>query len=314
MKRGFIGWDTQQLPRAALEARLEELQRNIAGLGVQVLVAFSDVWRSNDVRYLSNYMPYWNRALTVIPSGETPILLCALSPRVYPWIRSVTLHETILPSPQLIAQLVRLCAERGWTRVGVLDHEGLPYELYRQLAAEKLEIVDVPRHLVRPKATEAEVAMHRHAARLARGVLEREVTGEALGLTDHDLTGRLERALRRAGAEDLFVLVSGGYTPPLPACGTVLGAHSSVTLALEYCGHWVKLSRNVAGMTSPLPPGRGATVHLETLSRASGWEGIAEDDHEAGAVISLQVEIPADGKRLYYGDTCVREGGGLGVL
>ena len=90
------------------------------------LVAFSDVWRSNDVRYLSNYMPYWNRALTVIPAGEKPILLCALSPRVYPWIRSVTLHETILAEPHLIAQLVKLCAERGWTRVGVLDHEGLP--------------------------------------------------------------------------------------------------------------------------------------------------------------------------------------------
>jgi hypothetical protein len=314
MKRGFIGWDPRQLPRAALEARLEELQRNIAGLGVPALVAFSDVWRSNDVRYLSNYMPYWNRALTVIPAGEKPILLCALSPRVYPWIRSVTLHETILPSPHLIAQLVRLCAERGWTRVGVLDHEGLPYELYRQLAAEKLEIVDVPRHLVRPQAPASEVAMHRHAAKLARGVLESEVAGGAVGLTDHELTGRLELALRRAGAEDLFVLVSSGHGSPVPACGAVIEEHSSVSLALEYCGHWVKLSRNVAGMTSPLPPDRGATVHLETLSRACGWEGITEDDDAVGAVISLQVEIPVAGKRLYYGDTCMREGGGVEVL
>jgi hypothetical protein len=283
-------------------------------LGVPALVAFSDVWRSNDVRYLSNYMPYWNRALTVIPAGEKPILLCALSPRVYPWIRSVTLHETIVPSPNLVAQLVRLCAAGGWTKVGVLDHEGLPYEIYRQLAAEKLEIVDVPRRLVRPKATESEVAMHRHAAKLARGVLESEITGVAVGLTDHELTGRLERALRRAGAEDLFVLVSNGHTSPVPASGAAIGTSSSVTLALEYCGHWVKLSRNVAGVTSPLPPRRGAAVHLETLSRASGWEGIGEDDDAASAVISLQVEIPADGKRLYYGDTCVQEGGGVEVL
>jgi len=315
MKRGFIGWDPRQLPRAALEARLEELQRTLAGLGVHALVAFSDVWRSNDVRYLSNYMPYWNRALTVIPRGEKPILLCALSPRVYPWIRSVTLHETILPSPQLIAQLVRLCAERGWSRVGVLDQEGLPYDLYRQLVAEKLDIVDVPRHRVRPQPTASEITMHRHAARLARAVLESEITALAVGRTDRELTGRLERALRRAGAEDLFVWVSAGHTPPVPACGTVVDAYSSVTLALEYCGHWVKLSRNVAGMTSPLPPDRSATVHLETLSRACGWEGIGEtDDGGNGAVISLQVEIPADGKRLYYGDTCVREGGGVEIL
>ncbi len=313
MKRGLIGWDTEQLPRASLEARLEGLPALLAGLGAQALVAFSDVWRSNDVRYLSNYMPYWNRALTVIPPGEKPILLCALSPRVYPWIRSVTLHETIVPSPNLVAQLVRLCTERGWKRVGVLDHEGLPYELYQQLAAEKLEIVDVPRHLVRPKATESEIAMHRRAAKLAREGLESELAG-AEGLMDRELTGRLERALRRAGAEDLFVLVSNGKTPPLPACGSTIDTHSSATVALEYCGHWARLSRNVAGVTSPLPPAQGATVRLETLSRAAGWEGISRVDDASGSIISLQVEIRAAGHRLYYGDTCLQQRGRVEIL
>lgn len=314
MKRGFIGWDPEQLPRAALEARLQELQRHLAPLGVQALVAFSDVWRSNDVRYLSNYMPYWNRALTVIPPAEKPILLCALSPRVYPWIRSVTLHETIIPSPQLIAQLVKLCTERSWSRIGVLDYEGLPYDLYKQLAAEKLDIVDVPRALVRPQATESEIAMHRRAAALARSALDTQITPTAVGMTDHELTGRLERALRRAGAEDLFVLVANGQTPPVPPSGQLIEPHSSVTVALEYCGHWVKLSRNMARIRSPLPPPRGAAGHVETLSRASGWEGIAASDDATGAVISLQVEIPVSGKRLYYGETCVQERGSVEIL
>lgn len=314
MKRGFIGWDPEQLPRAALEARHVELQRHVAPLGVQALVAFSDVWRSNDVRYLSNYMPYWNRALTVIPPGEKPILLCALSPRVYPWIRSVTLHETIIPSPQLIAQLVKLCAERGWSRIGVLDYEGLPYDLYKQLAAEKLDIVDVPRALVRPQAAESEIAMHRRAAELARAALETQITSAAVGMSDHELTGRLERALRRAGAEDLFVLVANGETAPVPPSGQRVHPHSSVTVALEYCGHWAKLSRNMSGVTSPLPPPQGSTVHLQTLSRASGWEGIAASDDATGTVISLQVEVPVSGKRLYYGDTCVQERGGMEIL
>jgi hypothetical protein len=314
VKRGFIGWDTERLPRAALESRLEELQRQLAEFGIQALVAFSDVWRSNDVRYLSNYMPYWNRALTVIAPGEKPILLCALSPRVYPWIRSVTVHETIVPSPQLAAQLVRLCAERGWRRVGVLDHEGLPYDLYQQLGAERLEIVDVPRHLVRPRATESEIVMHRHAAQLARQAVEAEVCARAVGSTDHELTGRLERSLRRAGAEDLLILISNGHTPPVPASGQQINAHSSVILALEYCGHWAKLSRNVAGLTSPLPPTGATTVHRETLSRACGWEGLIEADDTPGAVISLHAEISAAGKRLYYGDTCVQGRGGVEVL
>jgi hypothetical protein len=312
MKRGFIGWDTQQLPRAALQARLAELHRRIADFGVPALVAFSDVWRSNDVRYISNYMPYWNRAFTVVSPGEQPILLCALSPRVYPWIRSVTIHETIVPSPNLVAQLVKLCVARGWTRIGVLDHAGLPYDLYEQLAAEKLDVVDVPRHAVRPQATESELAMHRRSAELARAVLGAEIANGAVGLTDHEVTARLERALRRAGAEDLFVLISNGRTPPLPACGNLFGPRSSATVALEYSGHWAKLSRNVAGVTSPLPPRRGETVHLESLSGSCGWEGIT--DSVPGRLISLQVEINTDGNRLYYGDTCVQGRGTLEIL
>jgi len=311
LKRGFIGWDTEQLPRSALEARLAELQRHIVDFGVHALVAFSDVWRSNDVRYISNYMPYWNRALTVVAPGEKPILLCALSPRVYPWIRSVTIHETIVPSPHLATQLGLLCTERGWKRVGVIDHAGLPYDLYRQLAAEKLEIVDVPRRVVRREATQSELAMHRRAAQLARAALDAEIADEAVGRSDHELTGRLERTLRRAGAEDLFVLVSNGCHPPAPASGNVFDEHSSVTIALEYNGHWAKVSRNAAHVTSPLPPARDETVHLETLSGPCAWEGIARCDDAPGAVIALQVEIPAAGKRLYYGDTCVQEHGGM---
>lgn len=315
MKRGFIGWDLQQLPRAVLEGRLLELQRHIADFGVQALVAFSDVWRSNDVRYISNYMPYWNRALTVIPPDGKPILLCALSPRVYPWIRSVTIHETIVPSPNLVSQLVKLCAEHGWTRIGILDHAGLPYDLYEALSAEKLEVVDIPRDVVRPGASDSELAMHRRAAKLARAVLEAEIASAVLevempgarpAVTDYELSGRLERALRRAGAEDLLVLVSDGRTPPVPASGNIFGRHSSVMLALEYGGHWAKLSRNAASLTSVLPPEQGARVKLETLSRASGWEGIAPGDPVPGSVVALQVEIPSEGHRLYYGDTCVQ--------
>ena len=219
MKRGLISWDRAELPAAAFDARLGAVYQLCADFDVPALVAYSDVCRSNDVRYISNYMPYWNRALTVVPRGEKPILLCALSPRVYPWIKSVTVHETILPSPSLPAQLVKLCAEKGWSKVGVVDRAGLPNDLYTQLGAEKLAVVDIPHGAFRPAATESELAMHRRAAALAREILESEVTRAAIGLTDHELTGRLERRFRRAGAEDLVVLISDGRSVPLPAVG-----------------------------------------------------------------------------------------------
>jgi hypothetical protein len=310
MKRGLISWDTEELPRAAFEARLAALHKLCADYAVPALVAYSDVCRSNDVRYISNYMPYWNRALTVTPRGEKPILLCALSPRVYPWIKSVTLHEVILPSPNLPAQLVKLCTEKGWGRVGILDQAGLPYDLYTQLGAEKLALVDIPRSAFRPAATESELSMHRRAAQLARTALAVEMAPAAIGLKDYELAGRLERRLRRAGAEDLVVLLSNGRTAPLPAAGNAVDENSSATIALEYNGHWVKLSRNIAGLSCPLPPADGAGAHLETLSGRYPWEGMSSRDDSRNVIVSIQVGIARGDNRLYYGDTGLQGSGG----
>jgi hypothetical protein len=310
MKRGLISWDRAELPTAAFDARLSAIYGLCADFDVPALVAYSDVCRSNDVRYISNYMPYWNRALAVVPRGEKPILLCALSPRVYPWIRSVTVHETILPSPSLPAQLVKLCGERDWSKLGMLDQEGLPNDLYTQLGAEKLALVDIPRSAFRPVATESELAMHRRGAVLARQLLEAELTSAAIGLTDYELAGRLERRFRRAGAEDLVVLISNGRTAPLPAAGHTINANSSAAVALEYNGHWVKLSRNMDNLTSSLPPPDDSQAHRESLSGRYPWEGIDSGDDARNTITSIQVAIRRGDDRLYYGDTGIQGPGG----
>jgi hypothetical protein len=173
--------------------------------------------------------------------------------------------------------------------------------------------------------------MHARAARMAREVLEKELP-TAKGKTDHELTGRLERELRHAGAEDVVVLVSDGQRPPLPAEGRLVGAHTSVVVAIEYNGHWAKVTRNVAGVTShlaardgvsspppardsvsaSLPPRDGVTELREILSGPYSWETI--DDAAAPAVVSLQLAIPSEDRQLYYGDTCLQSKEGLRTL
>jgi hypothetical protein len=82
MKRGLVSWEKDELPPEELAARLSAVHSVARSRRVDAVVVYSDVWRSNDARYLSNYMPYWNRAFVVVPPAEKPILLCALSPRV----------------------------------------------------------------------------------------------------------------------------------------------------------------------------------------------------------------------------------------
>jgi Xaa-Pro aminopeptidase len=311
MKRGLVSWDRNELPPDELAARLAAVHAVARKKGVNAVVLYSDVWRSNDARYLSNYMPYWNRAFIVAPRDEKPILLCALSPRVYPWIKTVTTHETILPSPSPPANLFKLCAERGWKAIGVVDLEGLPADLHAEMLAGKVSLVDIPRSEIRSAPTEVELRMHARAARMAREVLEKELP-RAEGQTDHELTGRLERQLRRAGAEDAVVLVSDGEGPPIPAEGRAIGAHSSIVVANEYNGHWAKVTRNVAGVTSRLPAPEGMTELREILSGRYSWETL--DDATAPAVVSLQLPIPEGNRRLYYGETCLQGPEGLRVL
>ena len=283
MKRGWITWDKSELPPPAFDARLARVRQHLAAQDLPALVVYTDVWRSNQGRYLSNFMPYWNRALLVIPRDGAPVLLCGLSPRVYSWIRSVTILEDIRPN----MNLAKMCAENGWTKVGVLDLPQLPYDLSVPNA------VDIPWSAIHPEPDEAELSMYRRAAKMAREILSAEIP---VGL-DHEYVGRLEGKFRRAGAEDLVVLVTNGDTPPLPPRGLTLGATSSVSVAMEYRGHWAKVVRSMTESSSR------SRSKLELLSGPYPYESCQLDDLPPGAIIAAASESFVDRKRIFSGDT-----------
>ncbi len=278
MKRGLITWDKAELPPSVFEARLAKARKALAEQDLPALLVYSDVWRSTEGRHLTNFMPYWNRALIVLPREQAPVLLCGLSPRVYPWIKSVTVFEEIRPASKLVPTLLQLCAERGWTKLGVLDLPRLPHEI--QLP---LEVSNVTLDLT----DEAEIAMHRRAAQMAREILAAELPKGA-GLTDYQFSGRLERAFRRAGAEDLVLLFSTGESAPRPARGTMLGDQYSVAVAFEYRGHWAKVTRSLA-------PQATIRVLEERFEKA---------EKVSDGIFTLHVETRSGGRRLFYGDTC----------
>ena len=314
MKRGLIIWDQARVPPSAFATRLDALNQLMERHAVPALAVYTDVWRSNDVRYVSNYMPYWNRAFAVVARAEKPVLLCSLSPRVYPWIKTVTIHETVVPSPSLPIQLLKLATDRGWSRLGILDFDGLPYDLHTQIRADRLEIVDIPRELARAAPDAAEIAMHRHAAAIAREALSGELIEAAIGMSEFSLIGRIERVVRRAGAEDLVAMVSDGRRGLRSATGESVGRNTSIMAAVEYSGHWAKVSRNVAGVISP-PSSLERTGYMETLSGCYPWQPVQRQALPDAAVVALQVELDGGaGVRLFYGDTCLRHAGRTELL
>ncbi|HET9132588.1 MAG TPA: hypothetical protein VFO86_16665, partial [Terriglobia bacterium] len=126
MKRGLITWDKSEIPPGIFVQRLDGIRRIMAEKKVPAAVVYSELWRSNPARYFSNYMPYFNRALLIIPADQPVTLLCGLSPRVYGWIRSVTTIEDVRPAGNFAKPLLDIAAERGWSSIGILDFPQFP--------------------------------------------------------------------------------------------------------------------------------------------------------------------------------------------
>jgi hypothetical protein len=317
VKRGWITWDQAELPPSAFQARLDRVKKIISERNLPGLVVYTDVWKSNQARYLVNFMPYWNRSLLVIPQDRPPILICALSPRVYPWIRSISILEEIRAGGDPARVLLQLCSENKWNRIGFLDLMQLPHGIYTSIRGGPVEIVDLPAHEVLPTSTdEWELSMRRHAAKMARDIVSEELPG-AVGVSDYQFVGRLERKFRRAGAEDLVILVTNGSAPPAPARGATLTDGFSLAVAVEYRGHWARLARPHSSASAAesmrsqferiardLETPRDTPICVENLSGPYPYEAQNRSEVSRGSVFALDVEFRANGNRLFYGDTC----------
>jgi hypothetical protein len=243
MKRGLITWDKTEIPPEVFQRRIERVRRVLAERQLPALVVYSDLWRSNQARFFSNYMPYFNRALLIIPQQFPATLLCGLSPRVYGWIRSVTTIEDVRQAGNFAKPLFEIAAERGWSSIGGLDLDRFPYDIYKSLRTGSLHLVNVEAaEVFLASQDETELKIKAKTAALASQILGEEMP-EAAGTIDHHFVGKLERRFRRAGAEDLIVLVKNGTRVPAPPTGARLEQDFAVSVAVEYRGHWVRITR-----------------------------------------------------------------------
>jgi hypothetical protein len=296
VKRGLITWDKAEIPPEIFDQRIARVRRVLAERELEALVVYSELWRSNQARFFSNYMPYFNRALLVIPREMPVTLFCGLSPRVYGWIRSVTTIEDVRPAGNFAKPLSEMAVERKWRKLGALDFPQFPYDLHKALSGGGVEVVNVESAAVfNPAKDETELAMRRKALEMAREILDAEMPG-AVGMVDHHVVGRLERKFRRSGAEDLVVLLTNGDSVPAPAKGAVLEASYSISIAMEYRGHWIRVTR-AHGITTPA---------LRATFPVSGGEflgGSYPFEWGEGTIELVQREERVNGKRLFYGET-----------
>jgi hypothetical protein len=328
MRRGLIARSKTELPDSVFDARLERLRAAMRDL--DALLVYTNNTRPAAVSWLTGFIPYWSEAMLVVPRNGLPILVVALTFRVKPWIERTSRVAEVIHSPSVGIEAARLIAGRkADAAVGVVDFDHLPLGIADDLgeAEPQLALSDASDlfAMVRAPADPAEIMLTARASSIAAIALSR------IGQRDHagDVVAAVEGEARRHGAEEIYVAMAPDLARDqrlLRVEGEpVLGRRFAVRASVAYKGSWVRrvvtIDRDGAAwgdadaafadavarlpsdcalsqFSSFLVEGRLIAQPLEALI---GSGVAAPRPPVAGAVVSVQARIKADGQPVLLG-------------
>lgn len=270
LRHGLTNWDKSLLPETEVESRLHRVRRLMRLRGLDALVVYGDMARSGGVAYLTNFHPFDPRmpALVLVTPENIDAIFKVTSRDLtyvsrYVWVdpRSVDFL-----SGNLADKLAEIVAERGLQgkarRVGVVGRSFAPISLLRGIeeifANGKTEPADHLFASLRRAKSATEHTLLRLAAAKCEAVLAELAEAFKPGMMEMQLTAHADYLARRAGAQDVEVLLHAasaereiewrrGHFPFRPAADRMLPPRGSVGIyiALQHHGYWVELSQSL---------------------------------------------------------------------
>jgi hypothetical protein len=328
MRRGLITRSKTELPDAVFDARLERLRAAMREL--DALLVYTNNTRPAAVSWLSGFIPYWSEAMLVVPRNGLPVLVVALTFRVKPWIERTSHVAEVFHAPRVGIEAARLIAGRkADAAVGVVDCDHLPLSIADDLreAAPRLAISDASDlfAMARAPADPAEITLTARASSIAAIALSR------IGLRDSagDVVAAVEAEARRNGAEEVYVAMA----PDLARGRRLLRVEGEPALGRRFCvrasvaykGSWVRrvvtvdrdgaasddaeavFADAVARLPSDCALSQFSSFLVEGCRAAQPLEALmgsgiaAPRPPVAGAVVSVQARIEADGRPFVLG-------------
>jgi hypothetical protein len=253
MRRGLMGWNAEELPVAAIEARLARLRTEMDAAGIDAFVVYTNNVRPAAVAFLTGFTPYWSDALLLVQQTGAPAFATALSKRVSEWIRTTDPVSEIVNTPKpgtLIGE--RLKSDPLIRRVGVLEFDTLPSGLADDLAAAApaVEWVDGTALFAGLRRTidDSERGLLAKTDALAVAALREAESGKAGDAGT--LAGLVEQHARLAGAEEAYVAVAPDLDQDRrlnrTSQPTPLKDRFAVRASIAYKGCWVRRTRTFA--------------------------------------------------------------------
>lgn len=226
------------IPRIEFAARIQRAQEALEENDLDALVVYGDEYRRENLRYVSNFWPIFERGACFIPKQGDPILAGAPEGERYaremcPWedIRNVkefacvSVPEEIDYPLATFSSLKAILAETlgDGRRLGLVGRWDMPAPILDRIsnALPNLEVVEADSLLrgLRLIKTENEVACLREAGRLACVGYEKLMGTAVPGNTELAAAGAAEGAARAAGAEAITFTVLGSG----PRTNTIIG-------------------------------------------------------------------------------------------
>ncbi len=272
------------IPRSEFEARIVKIQAEMAARKLDALLVYGDEYRKENLRYVSNFWPIFERAVCVIPKTGRPVLAGAPEGENYAremsvWSDYVNVREFACVSvPEEIdyplAHFTMLSdvignALGGGKRLGVVGWYDIPAPIFKRIetAAGGAELSDASALIFKLRIikSDAEVACLGEAGRQAcegyRKLLEYAVDGNPETMA----AGAAEGAARMAGAEDINFMVFGSGERTNTVIGRATnkimrsGEMLMAAMAVQYQGY-------VATVEYPFVIGRASDAQKRLLN------------------------------------------------
>ena len=258
MKRGLILWDRDELPMEEFTGRVEALERAMRTENLDAVVIYGDASQSGNLSYLTNFFPYADTAVCVVPLSAPPRLFTTHAYRNMPWFRTTTWVEDIVCSEDIgreSADFLSSLASPPRT-IGLVNTGSFPYLISETLQKKGgAALVDFTREYenLRLLKSAREMDFVRKAAGISVECFKDLVPHLGKKVTGFDIAAELELAARKRGAEDLLCFIQADDDP-----AGLTGPDSrriqrwcSIEVAVEYKGYWAKLGRTFVLASGP---------------------------------------------------------------
>ena len=302
MRRGLMGWNKDELPVAALEARLIRLRTEMDAAGMDAFIVYTNNVRPAAVTWITGFTPYWSDALLLVQQTGAPAFATALSKRVSEWIRTTDPLSEIVNTPKPGEKIgERLKGDPLIRRVGVLEYDTLPAGLAHDLeaAAPAVEWIDGTAMFAGLRRTidDAERGLLARCDAIASAALREAESGKADDAGT--LAGLVEQSARLAGAEEAYIAVATDLDADTrlnrTSQPTPLAERFAVRASVSYKGCWVRRIRTFVKDSAAAQ----ADVWLDAVARS-----ITPVEPLAAQLADRVKELPGASLKAWIAESC----------